>query len=541
MLLISVAIFLFLFADPDAHAGRPHHPGLAHAPGHGGDARPQRAARLHGGLRHRLGARRPRRRDRGPRARHLPGHGAGARQHRVRRGRDRRPRLAQRAPSSPRCSSASCRPSRWRSNVSVGTVLAARRRADSAPPAPFTTCGASRWRRWRRSCRTSCSCSSSSCDPPGSSERARRERARARRRAPVRRARRAHAAHVRGLLVWLVAHRGRHRAAVRACARPPPCPVMNQMGIAIVFALSYNMLLGQGGMLSFGHAVYFGLGGFIAAHALNLARAGVLWLPVPLVPARRRARRARRSPRCSGTSPPSRAGTVFAMISLGIARADGGLLAHLQRVLRRRGGHHDQPHEGAAAPRPRLHAPIARSTTSSRSGRSSTTALMYAFSRTPVGPHGQRRARQPRARGVRRLQRAAGALRVLLRGRASSPGIAGGLFAVNYEIVTAENMGLTASGAVLLMTYIGGIGYFVGPVIGAIVFTFLQSMLSDYTRHVAALPRPPVPRHRALRAGRARRRCSRCTRPAWRAGRFRRLVGPYALTARPRARGRRRR
>ena len=35
-----------------------------------------------------------------------------------------------------------------------------------------------------------------------------------------------------------------------------------------VFALSYNMLLGQGGMLSFGHAVYFGLGGFMAVHAL---------------------------------------------------------------------------------------------------------------------------------------------------------------------------------------------------------------------------------------------------------------------------------
>ena len=32
------------------------------------------------------------------------------------------------------------------------------------------------------------------------------------------------------------------------------------MGIAIVACLSYNMLLGQGGMLSFGHAVYTGLG-----------------------------------------------------------------------------------------------------------------------------------------------------------------------------------------------------------------------------------------------------------------------------------------
>ena len=34
--------------------------------------------------------------------------------------------------------------------------------------------------------------------------------------------------------------------------------VLNQMLIMILFTVSYNMLLGQGGMLSFGHAVYFG-------------------------------------------------------------------------------------------------------------------------------------------------------------------------------------------------------------------------------------------------------------------------------------------
>jgi hypothetical protein len=36
--------------------------------------------------------------------------------------------------------------------------------------------------------------------------------------------------------------------------------IMSLMGIAIIFALSYNMLLGQTGLLSFGHAVYYGLG-----------------------------------------------------------------------------------------------------------------------------------------------------------------------------------------------------------------------------------------------------------------------------------------
>lgn len=99
---------------------------------------------------------------------------------------------------------------------------------------------------------------------------------------------------------------------------PVAVPVMNQMGIAIVFALSYNMLLGQGGMLSFGHAVYFGLGGFVAAHALNQAGHGAWWLPLPLVPLVG-GLGGLVFAALFGLFSTVRAGTVFAMISLGIA------------------------------------------------------------------------------------------------------------------------------------------------------------------------------------------------------------------------------
>jgi len=60
--------------------------------------------------------------------------------------------------------------------------------------------------------------------------------------------------------------------------------MMSLMGIMIVFALSYNMLLGQTGMLSFGHAVYYGLGGFLAIHAMNLFARDALPIPVTLIP-----------------------------------------------------------------------------------------------------------------------------------------------------------------------------------------------------------------------------------------------------------------
>ncbi len=60
--------------------------------------------------------------------------------------------------------------------------------------------------------------------------------------------------------------------------------LLSQMGTVMIFGLSYNMLLGQGGMLSFGHAVYSGLGAFFAIHAMNLAERGSLPIPVSLMP-----------------------------------------------------------------------------------------------------------------------------------------------------------------------------------------------------------------------------------------------------------------
>ena len=60
--------------------------------------------------------------------------------------------------------------------------------------------------------------------------------------------------------------------------------MLAQMGIAIIACLAYNLLLGQGGMLSFGHAVYSGLGSFVAMHALNRMTSGQLDLPLVVLP-----------------------------------------------------------------------------------------------------------------------------------------------------------------------------------------------------------------------------------------------------------------
>jgi branched-chain amino acid transport system permease protein len=308
---------------------------------------------------------------------------------------------------------------------------------------------------------------------------------------------------------------------------PAAVPVMNQMGIAIVFALSYNMLLGQGGMLSFGHAVYFGLGGFIAAHVLNLAGRGAVWVPVPLLPLVG-GLGGLLFAILYGSFSTRRAGTVFAMISLGV----GEMMAASSLIFDKFFG----GEEGITTNRTKAPLLLGLSFSTDRQVYYLIAfwvlvaiALMYAFSRTPAG----RMANAVRDNPERAefVGYSAACVRfVSFCAAGFFAGVAGGLFAVNYEILTAANMGLAASGAVLLMTYIGGIGYFVGPILGAVVFTFLQSMLSDYTGiwllylgllFLATVLFVPMGLAGVLMMH----------APAWRAGRLARVASPYVVVA----------
>ncbi|MEY2684306.1 MAG: transporter permease, partial [Pseudomonadota bacterium] len=93
--------------------------------------------------------------------------------------------------------------------------------------------------------------------------------------------------------------------------------MLSQMGIAIIACLSYNFLLGQGGMLSFGHAVYTGMGSFLAIHTLNRVSGGDLGLPVSLVPVAGGLASAAFAV-VFGWVTTKKAATPFAMITLGV-------------------------------------------------------------------------------------------------------------------------------------------------------------------------------------------------------------------------------
>ncbi|MDE3175341.1 MAG: branched-chain amino acid ABC transporter permease, partial [Pseudomonadota bacterium] len=101
------------------------------------------------------------------------------------------------------------------------------------------------------------------------------------------------------------------------------------MGVMIIFALSYNVLLGQTGLLSFGHAVYFGLGGFVAIHTMNVVIHDKLPVSIPLIPLVGGLAGLAFGV-LFGLVSTRRAGIVFSMISLGL----GELVSSSSFILR---------------------------------------------------------------------------------------------------------------------------------------------------------------------------------------------------------------
>ena len=61
--------------------------------------------------------------------------------------------------------------------------------------------------------------------------------------------------------------------------------LLSKMGVLVMFTVAYNMLLGQGGMLSFGHAIYFGFAGYVSVHILNgIVEEFLPYFPIVLFP-----------------------------------------------------------------------------------------------------------------------------------------------------------------------------------------------------------------------------------------------------------------
>lgn len=249
-----------------------------------------------------------------------------------------------------------------------------------------------------------------------------------------------------------------------------------QMGIVMIFALSYNMLLGQTGLLSFGHAVYYGLGSIITIHALNLGHGK---LPVTLMPL------------VGGIAglffgvilgyvTTRRAGTTFAMISLGVGEMVAACSLMFPAFFGGEAGISGNRSAGTHlfgltfGPQIQMYYLVAAWVLAC-------TIAMHALSRTPLGRMANAVRDNPeRAQFVGYDPKMVRFLMVALSGFFA--GVAGGLAALNYEIVNSESLSARTSGLVLLATYLGGMGFFAGPIVGAVVVTLMQTLLAMVTK-----------------------------------------------------------
>lgn len=246
-----------------------------------------------------------------------------------------------------------------------------------------------------------------------------------------------------------------------------------------VATLSYSILLGQTGLLSFGHALYVGLGGFAVANFTQAAEihgwswfsvayaplfGGLLSLAVALV---------------LGFINSRRTGVVFAMITLGLAE-----MVHAYAITQsgffggdagvsfdRTSG---EPLMGwSFGPQVQIYGLILV-------WMILCLAIVAAFRVSVLGDL-CRAVRDNEERveflgfNPRRIRYLAFCLSAFV------AGVAGGLAAINFEVVSAQVLSLQQSSAILVATFIGGATSLWGSIAGALVYVFFYSVVSSVT------------------------------------------------------------
>ena len=254
--------------------------------------------------------------------------------------------------------------------------------------------------------------------------------------------------------------------------------LLSEMALMSIFALSYNMLMGQAGLLSFGHAVLFGVGAYFVAHTLNFIRASGLPIPVELMPLVGGIGGLVCGVLTGYVATKQRA-TAFAMITMGIGElltaaalmfmtffgGEGGITT--DRVV-------DTSIFGIPYTRPiQVYYLIV-------AWAMIAALLMFLQTQTPLGRMANAsRDNYERTQFVGSDPKVIRYWQFILSGFFA--GLAGGMYCLVYEIVTFDTLAAVKSANALLATYIGGAVGFFGPIMGAVLVVGMQSGVSLHT------------------------------------------------------------
>lgn len=248
----------------------------------------------------------------------------------------------------------------------------------------------------------------------------------------------------------------------------------SQAAVLIVFALSYDLLLGQTGLLSFGHAMYYGIGALAAARVANAWALSAPWLPVVggagaalvAVPA--------------GWLSARRGGVTFAMVTLGL----GELIATAASTVPEWFGGVG----GVMIDRGAVPGWLGIDFGATRAAYGLVVAVALAacmliawLLRTPLVHVANAVRDNPRRAAFVGVDpsRVRWAMTVIA---AFFAGVAGALSVVTFEIATADNASVATCATALIAVVIGGTGTFAGPILGAVVYVSIANGLASITR-----------------------------------------------------------
>jgi branched-chain amino acid transport system permease protein len=236
-----------------------------------------------------------------------------------------------------------------------------------------------------------------------------------------------------------------------------------------LFACAFNLLIGYVGLLSFGHAAYFGMGGYIAGHAAKV------WGFTPEVAILSGALVAGLQGWVFGWIAIRRQGIYFAMITLAMAQMIYFLCVQAPFT----GGE-----DGIQAiPRGSLAGSISLAADMNMYWFVAAIFLggFLMIHRIIHSPYGQVlkaiRENEPRATSLGYRTDDYKLVAFIL--SATLAGVAGGTKSLVFGIATLTDVHWSMSGEVVLMTLVGGLGTVFGPVVGAAVIVTMQNYLAE--------------------------------------------------------------
>ncbi|HSC22787.1 MAG TPA: branched-chain amino acid ABC transporter permease [Casimicrobiaceae bacterium] len=244
-----------------------------------------------------------------------------------------------------------------------------------------------------------------------------------------------------------------------------------------LFACAFNLLLGFGGLLSFGHAMFLGTAGYVAAHAAKV------WGVTPEVAIIGGTAASATLGAVVGALAIRRQGIYFAMITLAIAQMM--YFFYVQAPFTHGEDGIQSVPRGHLFGLLDLNDPLAMYYTV-------LVVFVAAFAlihRIIHSPFGQVlksiRENEPRAISLGYDADRYKLLAFVL--SATLAGLAGALKAIVFQLASLTDVYWTMSGEVVLMTLLGGMGTIFGPVVGAFVIATLENYLAGFGEWVTII------------------------------------------------------